>query len=137
MFTVASVLCLFIVLPVNLLGQGIEVIDPETQMDIFTIRNVQEGSRGLWAHFFALYVISICAYALLYIEFKNVTRMRLEQVIRFPTKPSHFTVLVRGIPWSTEESYSEAVRKHFSSYYNSSYLAHQMVYRSGTVQRLM
>ena len=46
MFTVASVLCLFIVLPVNLLGQGIEVIDPETQMDIFTIRNVQEGSRG-------------------------------------------------------------------------------------------
>nr|GEU87190.1 CSC1-like protein RXW8 [Tanacetum cinerariifolium] len=137
MFTVASVLCLFIVLPVNLLGRGIEVIDPETQMDIFTIRNVQEGSRGLWAHFFALYVISICAYALLYIEFKNVARMRLEQVIRFPTKPSHFTVLVRGIPWSTEESYSEAVRKHFSSYYNSSYLAHQMVYRSGTVQRLM
>ncbi|GJS66901.1 CSC1-like protein RXW8 [Tanacetum coccineum] len=137
MFTVASVLCLFIVLPVNLLGRGIEVIDPETQMDIFTIRNVQEGSRGLWAHFFALYVISICAYALLYIEFKNVARMRLEQVIRFPTKPSHFTVLVRGIPWSTEESYSEAVRKHFSSYYDSSYLAHQMVYRSGTVQKLM
>ncbi|XP_071710763.1 CSC1-like protein RXW8 [Rutidosis leptorrhynchoides] len=136
-FSVASVLCIFIVLPVNLFGQGVEQRTPESQMDIFTIANVQEGSQGLWAHFFALYVISIVAYVLLYIEFKNVARLRLEQVIRFPTKPSHFTVLVRGIPWSEGESYSEVVRKHFSSYYNSSYLAHQMVYRSGTIQRLM
>nr|XP_043615914.1 CSC1-like protein RXW8 [Erigeron canadensis] len=136
-FSVAAVLCIFIVLPVNLFGQGVEQRTPESQMDIFTIANVQEGSTGLWAHFFALYMISICAYALLYIEFKNVARMRLEQVIRYPTKPSHFTVLVRGIPWAEGESYSEAVKKHFSDYYNSSYLAHQMVYRSGAVQRLM
>lgn len=136
-FSVAAVLCIFIVLPVNLFGQGVEQRTPESQMDIFTIANVREGSTGLWAHFFALYVISIVAYVLLYIEFKNVARMRLEQVVRFPTKPSHFTVLVRGIPWSEGESYSEAVKNHFSSYYNSSYLAHQMVYRSGTIQRLM
>lgn len=136
-FSVAAVLCIFVVLPVNLFGQAVEQRTAESQMDIFTIANVEEGSRGLWAHFFALYVISIVAYVLLYIEFKNVARMRLEQIIRFPTKPSHFTVLVRGIPWVEGESYSEAVRKHFSSYYNSSYLAHQMVYRSGAIQRLM
>ncbi|XP_024970621.1 CSC1-like protein RXW8 [Cynara cardunculus var. scolymus] len=136
-FSVAAVLCIFLVLPVNLFGQGIQQINAESQMDIFTIRNVQEGSKGLWAHFFALYVISICSYVLLYIEFKSVARMRLEQVIRFPTRPSHFTVLVRGIPWIPGLSYSEAVSKHFGSYYVSSYLAHQMVYRSGTIQRLM
>lgn len=92
-FSVAAVLCIFIVLPVNLFGQGMEQRTAESQMDIFTIRNVQEGSRGydyiellfltpliltyiffslffplrLWAHFFALYVISISAYVLLYI----------------------------------------------------------------------
>ncbi|KAL8247973.1 hypothetical protein R6Q59_009189 [Mikania micrantha] len=136
-FSVAAVLCIFIVLPVNLFGQAIDQTTPDSQMDIFTIRNVQEGSTGLWAHFFALYVISICSYVLLYIEFKNVARMRLEQVIRFPRKPSHFTVLVRGIPSYPGESYSEAVRRHFSSFYNISYLAHQMVYRSGTIQKLM
>ncbi|KAL4578807.1 hypothetical protein LXL04_014938 [Taraxacum kok-saghyz] len=136
-FSVASVLCIFIVLPVNLFGQAIQERDAEAQMDMFTIRNVQAGSKGLWAHFFALYVVSISAYILLYVEFKSVARLRLEQVIRFPTKPSHFTVLVRGIPWCPGEAYSETVSKHFGSYYESSYLAHQMVYRSGTIQRLM
>ncbi|KAJ0909633.1 putative calcium-dependent channel, 7TM region phosphate [Helianthus annuus] len=135
-FSVAAVLCIFIVLPVNLFGQAIDQTSPETQMDIFTIRNVPEGSTGLWAHFFSLYVISVSAYVLLYIEFKNVARMRLEQAIRFPRKPSHYTVLVRGIPWSPGESYSEVVSKHFTSWYNVSYLAHQMVYQSGAIQKL-
>ncbi|KAJ0772102.1 putative calcium permeable stress-gated cation channel 1 transmembrane domain-containing protein [Helianthus annuus] len=66
-FSVAAVLCIFIVLPVNLFGQAIDQTSPETQMDIFTIRNVPEGSTGLWAHFFSLYVISVSAYVLLYI----------------------------------------------------------------------
>ncbi|XP_076883365.1 hyperosmolality-gated Ca2+ permeable channel 2.1-like [Bidens hawaiensis] len=136
-FSIAAVLCIFIVLPVNLFGQAIEQTTPDSQMDIFTIRNVPEGSTGLWAHFFALYVISISAYVLLYVEFKNVARLRLEQAIKFPRKPSHYTVLVRGIPWSPGESYSEVVSKHFSSWYNLSYLAHQMVYRSGAIQKLM
>ncbi|KAI3780383.1 hypothetical protein L2E82_10364 [Cichorium intybus] len=136
-FSIASVLCIFIVLPVNLFGQAIEERDAEAQMDMFTIRNVRAGSRGLWAHFFALYVVSICAYVLLYIEFKSVARLRLEQVIRFPTKPSHFTVLVRGIPWCPGEAYSETVSKHFGSYYESSYLSHQMVYRSESLYNAM
>lgn len=55
----------------------------------------------------------------------------------FSRNPSHFTVLVRGIPWSPQESYSVSVRNFFGKYYASSYLSHQMVYRSGIVQKLM
>lgn len=33
-------------LPVNLFGQAIQERDAEAQMDMFTIRNVQAGSKG-------------------------------------------------------------------------------------------
>lgn len=66
-----------------------------------------------------------------------MARMRLDQVNRFPTRPSNFTVLVRGVPWSPVESYNESVGKFFSNYYQSSYISHQVVYRFGAVQQLM
>ncbi|XP_021972514.1 CSC1-like protein RXW8 isoform X2 [Helianthus annuus] len=114
-----------------------EGIEDPTAMDLLTIGNVREGSRWLWAHCFTLYVISACACTLLYFEYENVARMRTEQVQRFPTRPSNFTVVVRGIPWSSIESYSESVGKFFSNYYASSYISHQIVYRFGAVQQLM
>lgn len=63
--------------------------------------------------------------------------MRLAHVTGSPLNPSHFTVVVRAIPWSPEESYSDSVRNFFMKYHESSYLSHQMVYRSGKVQKLM
>ncbi|XP_057469231.1 CSC1-like protein RXW8 isoform X2 [Actinidia eriantha] len=91
----------------------------------------------LWAHCFALYIISCSACVLLYFEYKNITRMRLAHIIGSSLSPSQFTILVRGIPWSPEESYNELVRKFYTNYYATSYLSHQMVYRSGTVQKIM
>lgn len=63
--------------------------------------------------------------------------MRLIHLTESPPNPSHFTVLVRAIPWSPEESYSNLVEKFFMNYHASSYLSHKMVHRSGTVQKLM
>ena len=63
--------------------------------------------------------------------------MRLAYLTKSPPNPSHFAILVRGIPWSLEESYSDAVKNFFTNYHASSYLSHQMVYRSGTVQKIM
>lgn len=63
--------------------------------------------------------------------------MRLAHITGSPPNPSHFTVLVRGIPWSPDHSYSDAVEKFFSTYYPASYVSHQMVYRAGTVEKLM
>ena len=63
--------------------------------------------------------------------------MRLAHIAGSSTNPSHFTVLVRAIPRSSEESYSDSVKKFFTKYHASSYLSHQMVYRCGRVQKLM
>lgn len=63
--------------------------------------------------------------------------MRLSYITSSFSCPSHFTVIARGIPWSPDESYGAIVDRFFSNYYASSYLSHQMVYHSGTVQKLM
>lgn len=70
-------------------------------------------------------------------EYKNITKMRLSHITASLYYPSHFTVIVRAIPWTREESYSDSVIKFFTDYYASSYLSQQMVYQSGAVQKLM
>ncbi|XP_072988245.1 CSC1-like protein RXW8 isoform X2 [Typha latifolia] len=70
-------------------------------------------------------------------EYKNIARMRLVHVTRSPLSPSHFTVLVRGIPKSTEQPFHDAVQTFFTKYHASSYLSHQMVYKVGKVQKIM
>ncbi|KAL2471510.1 CSC1-like protein RXW8 [Abeliophyllum distichum] len=108
----------------------------DEQLSVFTIENVKEGSRWLWAHCLALYVITSCACILLYFEYKSITKMRLAYITASHSHPSHFTVLVRAIPWSREESYSVRVAKFFTDYYSSSYLSHQMIYQSGAVPEI-
>ncbi|KZV54512.1 hypothetical protein F511_01310 [Dorcoceras hygrometricum] len=137
--TVAAIVCLFLVLPLNY-NFGIEIEHkqfPDEPLNVFTIGNVKEGSRWLWAHCLALYIITCCACILLYFEYKNITRMRLAYINSSLSHPSHFAVLVRAIPWSREEAYSDTLTKFFTNYYSSSYLLHQMIYQSGTVQKLM
>jgi calcium permeable stress-gated cation channel len=63
--------------------------------------------------------------------------MRLIYVTRSAPNPSHFTVLVRGIPKSAEESYNDTVTNFFTKYHASSYLSHQIVYKVGKVQKIL
>ncbi|KAE8731306.1 CSC1-like protein [Hibiscus syriacus] len=63
--------------------------------------------------------------------------MRIAHITGSPVNPSHFTVLVRGIPWSREHSYNKTVENFFSTYYPASYVSHQMVYRASRVDKLM
>ncbi|XP_020549599.1 CSC1-like protein RXW8 [Sesamum indicum] len=137
-FTVAAVICLFLVLPLNYFGTDMEhkLISNEP-LSVFTIGNVKEGSKWLWAHCLALYIITCCACILLYYEYKNITKIRLAHIAASVSHPSYFTVIVRGIPWVQDESYSDTVAKFFTEFYASSYLSHQMVYQSGAVQKLM
>ncbi|KAG8377432.1 hypothetical protein BUALT_Bualt08G0032300 [Buddleja alternifolia] len=137
-FTVAAIVCLFLVLPLNYFGKEMEhKLIPDEPLTVFTIDNVKEGSRWLWAHCLALYIITSFACLLLYFEYKNITKIRLAHITASLSYPSHFTVIVRGIPRVQEESYSDAVTKFFTNYYASSYLSHQMIYQSGAVQKLM
>ncbi|XP_008220418.1 PREDICTED: CSC1-like protein RXW8 [Prunus mume] len=137
-FSIAAVVCVFIVLPVNYHGQKMHHQHiPLQSLEVFTILNVQEGSKWLWTHCLALYIITFSACVLLYFEYKTITKMRLAHITASSSNPSYFTVVVRAIPWSAEESYSDSVRKFFTKYHASSYLSHQMVYRSGKIQKLM
>ncbi|XP_061350469.1 CSC1-like protein RXW8 [Gastrolobium bilobum] len=136
-FSIASVICTVLVLPVNYYGkEGMHKNIPFESLDVFTIENVEEGSKWLWAHCLALYIITIAACTLLYFEYKSITKLRLLHIIGSPPNPSHFTILVRSIPRSSEESYCDTVKNFFSYYHASTYLSHQMIYKSGTVQKL-
>ncbi|XP_052731870.1 CSC1-like protein RXW8 isoform X8 [Vigna angularis] len=90
----------------------------------------------LWAHCLALYIITLTACTLLYFEYKSITNLRLLHITSSQPNPSHFAILVRGIPWSSDQSYCETVKKFFSFYHPSTYLSHQIVYKSGSVQKL-
>ncbi|KDP41570.1 hypothetical protein JCGZ_15977 [Jatropha curcas] len=137
-FSIAAIICLVLVLPMNYYGKEMQHKHiPSESLDVFTIGNVKEGSRWLWAHCLALYVISCASCLLLYFEYKSITQMRLAHITRSHLDPSHFTILVRSIPWSPGGSYSDTVRNFFTNYYASSYLSHQMVYRRGIIQKLM
>ncbi|XP_034674152.1 CSC1-like protein RXW8 isoform X4 [Vitis riparia] len=137
-FAIAAIICIFLVLPVNYYGQAVHHGHiPSESLDVFTIGNVKEGSKWLWVHCFALYVISCSACVLLYFEYKSITNMRLAHITGSPPNPSHFAVLVRSIPWSPEQSYSDLVKQFFINYHASSYLSHQMVSDSWTVHKLV
>ncbi|XP_043713891.1 CSC1-like protein RXW8 isoform X2 [Telopea speciosissima] len=137
-FSIATVICVLLVLPLNYHGKEMHHKNiPSESLDVFTIANVEEGSRWLWAHCLALYIISCSACVLLYFEYKRIAKIRLEYITRSSSSPSQFSVLVRSIPWSPDDSYSDLVRNFFTKYHASSYLSHQIVYRSGTVQKLM
>ncbi|XP_065881169.1 CSC1-like protein RXW8 [Euphorbia lathyris] len=137
-FSIAAIICLLLVLPMNYYGKDMQHKKiPSESLDVFTIGNVKEGSRWLWAHCLSLYVITCSACILLYFEYKSITEMRLAHINKSPPNPSHFTILVRAVPRSIGESYSATVKKFFSDYYASCYLSHQMVYKHGIIHKLM
>ncbi|XP_061344429.1 CSC1-like protein RXW8 [Gastrolobium bilobum] len=136
-FSVAAVICAVLVLPVNYYGRDrIHKDIPFESLEVFTIENVEEGSRWLWAHCLSLYIITLTACSLLYFEYKTITNLRLAHITGSQPNPSLFAILVRGLPYSSEESYSDTVKKFFSYYYASTYLSHQIVYKSGAIQKL-
>ncbi|KAG6532793.1 CSC1-like protein RXW8 [Zingiber officinale] len=134
-FSIAAFVCVFGVLPINYFGQEMQHtrISAES-LEVFTIANVKEGSRWLWVHCAALYVITCSACSLLYFEYKSISKMKLDYIIGSPPKPSHFTVLVRGIPKSIGEPLGDTIRNFFLHYHGSSYLGHQIICRRGKLQ---
>ncbi|CAD6206146.1 unnamed protein product [Miscanthus lutarioriparius] len=137
-FSLAAILCIFGVLPLNYFGQDMHHVRiPSASLETFTIGNVEERSRWLWVHCVVLYIISAVACILLYLEYKHIARLRLYHISRATSNPSHFTVLVRGIPKSSTESFSRTVESFFTKYHASSYLSHQVVYKVGKVQKIV
>ncbi|KAG0566868.1 hypothetical protein KC19_7G094000 [Ceratodon purpureus] len=108
-------------------------------LEKLTILNISFGSMRLWIHFGVLYFISLSAYALLYIEFKHITNLRLEYLAGALPQPDQFTVLVQSIPKPENEelSYSDNVDYFFRRFHPIEYLSHHMVYKSSHVTKLL
>ncbi|XP_062202210.1 CSC1-like protein RXW8 [Phragmites australis] len=137
-FSLAALLCVFGIIPLNYFGQDIHHVRiPSESLVIFTIGNVAVRSRWLWVHCVVLYIISGVACILLYLEYKHIARLKLLHLTSATPNPSHFTVLVRGIPKTTKESCIDVVNDFFTKYHASSYLFHQVVYKVGKVQKIM
>ncbi|KAL5081175.1 hypothetical protein RYX36_009596, partial [Vicia faba] len=119
-FSIVVVNYTVLVLPVNYYCKETSHKNiPLESLEVFTIENVKTGSRFLWAHCLALYIITLAACTLLYFEYKSITKLKLPHIIGSPPKPIHFTILVRSIPWSVEQSYCDTVNKFFSYYHAS------------------
>lgn len=137
-FSIAAIIGTLLVLPVNYFGKDKEHQKIQLEsLEAFTIGNVEEGSKWLWVHCLALYILSFSSCILLYFEYKSIAKMRMLYLTEPSTKPSYFTVLVRSVPWSIEDSYNDSVKKFFTKYHPSSYLSHQMIYNFGTMRKLM
>uniref|UniRef100_A0A0E0NZE6 CSC1/OSCA1-like 7TM region domain-containing protein n=1 Tax=Oryza rufipogon TaxID=4529 RepID=A0A0E0NZE6_ORYRU len=100
-----------------------------------------ESHRYLLDSFYTLAITagsgSIVLRCTSYLEYKHIARLRLLHVSRASTNPSHFTVLVRGVPKSTKESISCTVESFFTKYHASSYLSHQIIYKVGKLQKIV
>ncbi|KAM0911113.1 hypothetical protein ACQ4PT_013706 [Festuca glaucescens] len=137
-FSITTFICVFIVLPVNYHGQEMAHTHiPEESLNVYTIANLKEGSRKLWVHCVALYIITIAACVLLYQEYKYLSRKRLAHITGSTPNPGHFAVLVRSIPKSGNELLDDTIRNFFVNYHGASYLSHQMIYRKGKLQKFV
>ncbi|XP_058081974.1 CSC1-like protein HYP1 isoform X4 [Magnolia sinica] len=84
-FSVAGIIGICILLPVNYLGNELNDIDfselPNKSVDLFSISNVKDGSKWLWVHFCSAYLITGVVCFLLYYSdaeklYKKLTHLK-------------------------------------------------------------
>ncbi|TYJ00460.1 hypothetical protein E1A91_A13G087400v1 [Gossypium mustelinum] len=140
-FLFAGVIGIFVLLPVNCSGDQLHDIDfadlSNNSLDVFTISNLSSGSKRLWAHFSAVYLVTAFVCYLLYYEYKCITGKRIDFFHSTKPQPHQFTILVRSIPVSAGSSVSESVERFFMEYHPSTYLSHMVVHRSSKLQSLI
>ncbi|XP_010258592.1 PREDICTED: CSC1-like protein HYP1 isoform X2 [Nelumbo nucifera] len=137
-FSFAGIVGIFILLPVNYVGNQLDFSDlPNKSLDIFSISNVNNGSKRLWIHFCSAYVFTGVVCYLLYYEYKYISMKRLAYFYSSKPQPHQFTILVRGIPRSAGNSFSGIVESFFMEYHPATYLSHLVVRRTNKVQGLI
>ncbi|CAM8936437.1 unnamed protein product [Rhodiola kirilowii] len=140
-FALAGVIGIFVLLPLNCLGDELEDVDfadfSNTSLDLFTISNVKNGSKWLWFHFASVYVVTIWTCFLLYYEYNYISAKRISYFYSSKPQLHQYTILVRGIPVSQGSSVGDSVDKFFSEYYPSTYLSHMVVRRTNKLRGLI
>ncbi|KAF9683981.1 hypothetical protein SADUNF_Sadunf04G0070400 [Salix dunnii] len=139
-FTIAGVIGIFILLPVNYFGN--QLSDDfghlaNKSLDSFSISNVNDGSNRLWVHFSAAYIFTGVVCYLLYNEHNYMSAKRIACFYSSKPQPHQFTILVRSIPSSSGRNISETVESFFTEYHPSTYLSHSVVRRTSQIQDLI
>ncbi|KAG5247401.1 CSC1 protein [Salix suchowensis] len=139
-FTIAGVIGIFILLPVNYFGN--QLSDdfghlPNKSLDSFSIANVNDGSNRLWVHFSAAYIFTGVVCYLLYYEHNYMSAKRIACFYSSKPQPHQFTILVRSIPSSSGRNFSETVESFFTENHPSTYLSHSVVHRTSKIQNLI
>lgn len=140
-FLVAGILGIFVLLPVNCVGDQLKSIDfsdfSNNSLDLFTISNVKNGSKWLWLHFCSVYIVTVWVCYLLYYEYKYISLKRIAYFYSSKPQPHQFTILVHSIPVSAGSSVGDTVEKFFSEYYPSTYLSNVVVRRTNRLRGLI
>ncbi|XP_057993342.1 CSC1-like protein At1g69450 isoform X4 [Hevea brasiliensis] len=140
-FSFAGIIGVFVLLPVNCKGTQLHEIDfadlSNNSLDVFTISNVNSGSKWLWIHFSAVYVVTIFVCCLLYYEYRYISLKRIAYFYSSKPQPHQFTILVRGIPVSVGSSVSESVESFFTEFHPTTYLSHMVVHRTSKLRSLI
>ncbi|CAN6477405.1 unnamed protein product [Victoria cruziana] len=141
LFSVAGIIGIFILLPINYFGQQLSEADlsdiPSQSLDLFTISNVKDGSKWLWVHFSAVYIISGAACYFLYTEHSHITSKSLEYFYSSKPEPHQFSIIVRGIPVAQGSTLDDTVQNFYEEYHPSTYLSHEMVHRTSRLESLI
>ncbi|XAR65227.1 hypothetical protein NMG60_11009274 [Bertholletia excelsa] len=140
-FCLAGIIGVFVLLPVNCSGNQLQDIDfanlTDYSLDVFSISNVNNGSKKLWIHFSAVYIVTIFTCYLLYCEYKYVSLKRVAYFSSSKPQPHQFTILVRSIPVPVGASVSDSVERFFTEYHPSTYLSHIVVRRTDRLRHLI
>ncbi|XP_074309686.1 CSC1-like protein At1g69450 [Silene latifolia] len=140
-FIFAGAIGLFVLLPINASGSQIDVFDiiaiPNVTLDLFTITNVNNGSKWLWVHCSAVYLVTAFVCFLLYHEYQYISLKRIAYFYSSKPQPHQFTILVRGIPVPIGSSIRESVDSFFKKYYPSTYLSHLVIHRTNKLWHLV
>ncbi|EPS71707.1 hypothetical protein M569_03051, partial [Genlisea aurea] len=138
-FVPIAALAFAVLVPVNWTGGTLDGMKDLTYSDVdrLSISNVPAGSIRLLAHVLMAYVVTFWTCYVLYREYENVTKKRLQFIASEGRRPEQFTVLVRNIPRSFDESVSEEVEHFFRVNHPETYLLHQIVYDTKNLAKLV
>ncbi|KAK2636143.1 hypothetical protein Ddye_030935 [Dipteronia dyeriana] len=140
-FSLAGIIGIFIILPVNCSGTALSTIDftdfSNNSLDVFSISNIESGSQRLWIHLCAVYIVTGFVCYLLYYEYNYISSKRTAYFYSSKPQPHQFTILVRGIPVSAGSTVSESVENFYREYYPSTYLSHIVIRRTNKLRSLI
>ncbi|KAG5539156.1 hypothetical protein RHGRI_019646 [Rhododendron griersonianum] len=145
-FSICSLVGLVILLPLNYTAhdEPSKSSDPmDALIPVLIYRNfLLKGKwllpKELWVHFVCLWLISVYGLYLLYKEYDDILKKRIQQLCNNRHRPDQLTVLVREIPLCEEhKAHGCCVEDFFSKHHAYAYGSYQILYDGKNLDDLL